>query len=467
MGFERAPNELGGLSAQLADYFRVSTGAWNWGGVLAEGGGERQLFHGLVIVIAALAGALTLRATVNAPSRTRARWTRSVATYLLVTILAVWLSMGPGPWRPYGLLFHVIPGLNGLRVPARLASVVVLGLAALAGAGLASMFGRLTRRTAAFAAAAIGALIVLEGQHGIGAASLTDLRTLTGNTWDRVAYEWLRGSPPGGALELNITQTDDFQPFTPIYQLRAVQHGHPIVNGYAGWKSQLQELLGGPASPLLEEDRIADVVRGLRAIGVRYVLVHDATFAKAADMERIVSGIHKASDQIAEERRWPGVTAWRLVEPPPRSASIPDVRPIDPRELTLHASAQGDRIALVADGDIETRWLTGEPQSGDEWIDVQLAHEANVARIRLETARRSLSDYPRRVAIDAIDPSGAARTVFDGPIVDKLIEALADDERRAPVTIDLPPNRTTRLRIRQTGQSDRWWSVHELEVWVR
>src|SRR2546430_16304009 len=87
---------------------------------------------------------------------------------------------------------------------------------------------------------------------------------------------------------------------------------------------------------------------------------------------RSVSGIHKASDQIAEERRWPGVTAWRLVEPPPRSASIPDVRPIDPRELTLHASAQADRIALVADGDIETRWLTGEPQSGDEWIDVQL-----------------------------------------------------------------------------------------------
>src|SRR6266446_276700 len=43
MGFERTPGELGGLSAQLSDYFRVSTGAWSWGGLLAQGGGERQL----------------------------------------------------------------------------------------------------------------------------------------------------------------------------------------------------------------------------------------------------------------------------------------------------------------------------------------------------------------------------------------------------------------------------------------
>ena len=466
MGFERSASELGGLSAQLSDYFRVSTGAWTWGGVLAQGGGERQLFHGFVILIAAAVGACTLFAI---PERGmggngRTRWTRSVAAYLLMTILAVWLSMGPGPWRPYGLLFDFVPGLNGLRVPARLASVVVLGLAALGGAGLAWILGRLTRRAAAVAALAIGALIVLEGQHGIGGAALTDLRALTGNTWDRVAYEWLRTSAPGGTLELNITQTDDFQPFTPIYQLRAVQHGHPIVNGYAGWKSQLQELLGGPASPLRDDDRIADVVRGLRAIGVRYVLVHDETFARPADLDRIVTGIRRASDQIAEERHWPGVTAWRLAEPA-REASIGIGRAIDPRELTLHASAQEERIALVADGDIETRWLTGEPQTGDEWIDVQLARAADVARVRLESARRSLIDYPRRLAIDAIDRSGTTRTLFDGSIVDRLIEGLAVDERRAPVTIDLPPNRTVRLRIRQTGQSDRWWSLHELEVW--
>src|SRR5204863_2797401 len=108
-----------------------------------------------------------------------------------------------------------------------------------------------------------------------------------------------------------------------------------------------------------------------------------------------------------------GVTAWRLAAPPPRSA-VERAHPIDPRELTLHASAQDERIALAADGDIETRWLSGEAQRGGEWIDIALPRAADVARLRLECSVRSLTDYPRRLAIDAIDPSGAAHMLFDG-----------------------------------------------------
>jgi hypothetical protein len=100
-------------------------------------------------------------------------------------------------------------------------------------------------------------------------------------------------------------------------------------------------------------------------------------------------------------------------------------------------------------------------------VELNLGRQRNSARLRLESTPRSLIDYPRRLAIDAIDRSGASRTLFDGSIVDKLIEGLAADERRAPITIDLPPNEATRLRIRQTGRSDKWWSVHELTVWAR
>src|SRR6185295_10689565 len=45
MGFTRDPGQLYGLSARLTDYFRIATGAWDWGGLLPSGGGERQLFH--------------------------------------------------------------------------------------------------------------------------------------------------------------------------------------------------------------------------------------------------------------------------------------------------------------------------------------------------------------------------------------------------------------------------------------
>ena len=106
-----------------------------------------------------------------------------VITYGVIAALAVWLSMGPGPWRPYGWLFRFVPGFNGMRVPARLASVVILALAVLAGAGFAWLFDRLPKRWAAIAAFAFGAVIVLEGQHGVGVMEVPDGAKTTGIGW--------------------------------------------------------------------------------------------------------------------------------------------------------------------------------------------------------------------------------------------------------------------------------------------
>ena len=66
-----------------------------------------------------------------------------------------------------------------------------------------------------------------------------------------------------------------------------------------------------------------------------------------------------------------------------------------------------------------------------------------------------------------MDEAGRARIVFDDVIVDRLIEALARDERYPIVDIDVPSNRTMRLKISQTAQARTWWAVHELIVWQR
>jgi hypothetical protein len=464
LGFTRTPDELPGLSAQLADYFRVASGGWSWGGLLGVGIGERELFHGVVVIGFAAIGACTIGRR-NAADAIRGTWTRAVGTYLLLTLLAVWLSMGPGTGRPYGLLFDFVPGFNGLRVPARLSAVVIVALAVLAGAGFAWLLERLTTRTAAVAAMAIAAIIVLEGQHGVG---LVDAVNPKDRNWDRVAYEWLRDSPPGAALELNITQQDDFHPFTTRYQFHALTHRHPIVNGYSGWKSVLQELLGAPGSPLREHGQVAETLRGLRAIGVRYVLLHEATFSDPEEAKRMVSEIRSTGDQIAEEHRWPETWAWRLVDIDRRPAPVNrDLRHLDPRTFDVHASHQEGRLPFLFDGDIDTRWLSGDRQDGTEWIDIRFAQPADVGRLRLDTAPRSVVDYPRRLTIESVDGAGATQTLFDGGVVDRLVEALAVDEQHAPIVLDLPRNRTTTLRIRQTGRGAEWWSIHDLNVWER
>ncbi len=71
------------------------------------------------------------------------------------------------------------------------------------------------------------------------------------------------------------------------------------------------------------------------------------------------------------------------------------------------------------------------------------------------------------MTIESVDRLGAVQTLFDDGIVDRFVEAVALDEQHAPIAIDLSDNLTSTLRIRQTGHSPSWWSVHELTVWER
>jgi hypothetical protein len=452
LGFVRTDEDLGGLSATIGDYFRVAPGAWNWRGLLAVGGGERELFHGFVAFGFAALAALVVR-------------TRAVATYAAVTAIVIWLSMGPAGGPVYVWMFHHVPGFNGLRVPARFSAVAIVSLAVLAGAAFTWVLSRLPRGAGLAWAIAIAGIIVLEGQHGVG---VSEVPFAFERTWDRVTYEWLRTSPPGAVLELNITQQDDFHPFTTTYQLEALRHRHPIVNGYSGFKSALQEWLGGPSSPLRERGQLGEALAGLRAIGVRYVILHDATFATPPEAASLAQAIRSTTGQFVEEHRFGDTWAWRLADRP-RVAAAPSgaLAPIDRRSMTVDASHQRSRVEFLTDGDLDTRWLSGGPQGGDEWIELRLPRATDVARLAIISAARSQYDYPRHVIVESIDESGRTQPLFDGSLVSKLIDALAVNEQYPQVTIDLPANHSAAIRIRQTDQSDRWWSVHELRMWSR
>jgi hypothetical protein len=461
MGFTRDPGQLYGLSARLTDYFRIASGAWDWKGLLPSGGGERQLFHGFVVIAFALVGAGTIAATDREVTPLGSR-RRIVITYGLIAALAVWLSLGPGPWRPYMWLFKLVPGFNGMRVPARLASIVILALAVLAGAGFSWLFKRVPRGAAMAAAIALGAVIVLEGQHGIGVGKVPGWRE---NNWDRVAYRWLRDSPPGGVLELDITELNAFQTATTMFQLYTLTHRHPIVNGYSGWSTQLQEFLGARMSPLREPGRLPEVLRGLRRAGVRYVLLHQATFADAAMPAQLVAEMRTASDQIAEAHEWPGTWGWRLKDVEARPSAIAGLVILDPKTFRLRASHQEDRLPLVVDGNLDTRWMTSERQSGTEWIEVRLPQPTHVGRLEIFGAGRTLLDYPRQLRIDAVDAADTPHTLFDDGVLDRYVESVAFNDLHPSIRVDLPANRTVSLRIRQTGRGARWWSIHELKIW--
>ena len=89
--------------------------------------------------------AFGLLAIVSPGFRTRvSAFMRDRGFYVLGAVAALWLSLGPSPLAlgrplevasPYLLLYQYVPAFDGLRVPARLAMLVALMLAVLAGHG--------------------------------------------------------------------------------------------------------------------------------------------------------------------------------------------------------------------------------------------------------------------------------------------------------------------------------------------
>ncbi len=282
---------------------------------------------------------------------------------------------------------------------------------------------------------------------------------------------WIRSGPPGGVLELPAAGPE-FAPFTLVYQYSALRHRHPIVNGYSGYGYALQDFLGGPGSPVNEPDALPGLIEGLRAIGVRYLVLNRPAYAERPELgwpdpkrlEELVDGAAGS-----EGRRFNSVVAWHLGDPRlPLPVDEQALRRIEAVEMHVTASAMQDRVRFALDGSLDTKWLTGAPQGGAEWLRIAFDREVDLGRVTVDTSRFGVGDYPRGLVLESETADGSRAPLFTGSFLPALIRGLASGRPGAPAVLDLPSNRTRALWIRQTGRSDRWqWAVHELRVYER
>jgi len=470
LGFRRSLGEMVAFSAAWSDYLRIPDGLWLWSGTLRVGEGERMLFPGLTISLLTVLAAFSMRRSAWAGEAARPdQWRWHAGIYAAILGLAVWLAAGPSPHGPYGPLLRFLPGFDGLRVPARFVVVVALALSVLGSAGASWLLGRLRPRAATVVAILLSGAVVLEGYGG--PMRMVPFRHDQGVR--RELNNWLRASPPGGVLELPIGGPA-LEPFTLGYQYNTLLHRHPIVNGYSGYGYGLQDFLGGPATPLNEPGAMAGVLLGLRAIGVRYVLVHRSTFADSPaygwpDPNRLVDVIDATAGEGREGRRFNDVIAWDLGQPSVRTPVDEEglVR-IPASDFSATASAMPDRLRYAFDGDINTTWRSAAPQAGDEWIRLSFPHDVDVGRLVFRTLRNGVGDYPRTLTVESETADGSRMTLFSGSVVPLLMAGLAGGRPGAPAVLDLPSNLTRALWLRQTGRTRTWqWAIHELDVLAR
>jgi hypothetical protein len=423
---------------------------------------ERQLFPGVVAF--GLATLALWRPGLKERKKT-------VRLYAAIGVLGFALSLGPEPtfWGsrlgavgPYLAFARVVPGMNGLRAPARSSILVFLSLSVLAAVGASKLFERLRNNHRPVAGGALALMALAEGWIVPTPMVPFDPR---GRQEDRAAYTWLARQPPGGTLELPILSWSLHPTLT--YQFATLLHGHQIVNGYSGYGSGLQEFLGGPGSPLNDLGRINRALRMLRAVGIRFVVSHPRDYSSPGAGQATLAAM-TASDQVGRVLDFRTVFVLELKSPVDRvdvEPGLDGLTPIPQARWRVTSSHAGDRLHMAVDGNPDTRWISGKAQSGDEWIQIDLDAPVDVRVLRIRMARPSFGDYPRHLVVEGSDTQGRPSILYNDDVLMPFARGIVAGDRYPPIDVRLLPNQSRTLRIRQTAATRTWfWSVHELTL---
>jgi hypothetical protein len=185
--------------------------------------------------------------------------------YLVLTILAILLSIGP----PLGLwpLVYWMPGFSFIRVPSRFTILGMLGLAVLAGIGFDRVRARLRPEHRLAAGLVVGTLLMAEF---LAIPLEVNPYTVDIPRIDR----WLASQPgPFAIAELPLpdpANPGEFERRQTAYMMHATAHWQKTVHGYSGFRAPVHELI----FQNLRDFPTDEGLRRLALLGVARIVVH-------------------------------------------------------------------------------------------------------------------------------------------------------------------------------------------------
>jgi hypothetical protein len=378
---------------------------------------------------------------ITSPAFVAAFRLQSLLAFYWMAMIVMWLlALGPEARlmgqkvlykAPYSLLM-LLPGFSdSFRAPARFGMLAILAL----GVAVAVAIKRLAPRTPASARAVIFAILV--------GAVLAESWIYPFPVVPAPARLQLPPGVPASAVVLELP-TGVFE--DAVAALHTTQHNRRSVNGLSGYEPPHYTIL----TRAIKEGNVAvlNVLRGYADIAV------------FSDSAALASRI-RALEQDGPSSSAASPDAIVLRARPGRPA--PPVPSRDVRLSAISADRSVELISRLTDGDYDTAWETGAPQSGDETLVIDLAGATTITGVRLSSGS-FVAAFPRGVAVD-ISPDGVNwRRVagLDGGTA--ALEAALRDQRRVDVTIQFEPQHARHVRITQTGRSDDAWAVAELSV---
>jgi hypothetical protein len=302
-GFVRTLDEARMWAPTWRDYFVSSAWAHGWMLPYVDRWTE-VLFPGYVGIVMGVAG-LTVafrpggRAVpADGPGRVR----ETALFYLLVGVLAFWMSLGPAAGF-YTAVYQVFPPLGFLRGVGRIGVLVSLSFAMLSAIAIAAAIrGRTTR-------ARVGLIT------GLGVLAVLDLNTAPLGQYPvppvPTAHRMLANLPRGPVVELPFFWIPNQRYQQAQYMMWSAWHWQPLINGYSdnfppGFPEAAQVIDTFPSDEAFDE---------LRERGARYAIVHLHLYDPAG-RDRVVQRLEAYRRYLQPLAREDDVWLFEIVEFP-------------------------------------------------------------------------------------------------------------------------------------------------------
>lgn len=374
-------------------------------------------------------------------------------TWLLLLLLAISLSYGPyGPGRSlYSHAVSVLPGMEFLRVPARIGIFVPFFLAVLSSFSIV----RLSRYASSRLVLLGVLLLVLVESASVPLAS--------GSVPVRPHIYDLLGKLSGpGAMARWPMARDEKGMGDLLPQYYSIAHWRPLLYGYSGFRPPGYYVVKDALEKFPDEESM----RFLRELGVRFVVV-DGEVVSREEGDRVVREVEENPRLTFRSRDGP-VALYELVSAPPaHSAETADAGgEISRKEWKVSASDNTTPTEAAIDGRRETTWDSGHPQRPGDFFQVDLGRPYNLSMIEIPMGA-SVGEFPRGLQILVSDDGIKWRTVVvrNSPLAEYLMQA-ARMPRDVWFRVTFSPVEARFLRLEVT-RSDRAfaWRIPELRLY--
>ena len=406
-------------------------------------GGLRLLSVGTPHKPLSLAFACLIVAGAMHPS-VRTAWSRrSAMTFYALASLAMWLlSLGPEPTlmdhpiiykAPYAWLM-MLPGVEGVRVPARFWMLAALCLSVAAALALRQLTARWPRFARAIPAiACVG--ILADG-------------------WPRPMF--MEKRPASRPVHSRVVARLDLPPVAShdsISLFRATEHKRPLFNGYSGyfaphyWAMQYMIKQHDPA-----------VLTRLSSYGPFEVVV-DHDWDPGAALRRFLLSAPQTSLVYRDDR----YSAFR-VERGPYTPAIPRPQGQALAIASITATCGETHAREMVDGDIMSRWHCGREQRPGDTFTVDLGSERQVAGAELLIAG-FVGDFPRKLSIETSGDGATWALAWTGDAALVTMSAALEDPLNIPIPFSFEKRPARYVRFTQLGTEETYyWSVAELRL---